>query len=212
MIQKKLVIRANQRIGPHDLDILSIFYGTLLGDSHIEKRCGNVRISLQQENSNVEYLMWLWKYLSIRNYCSDIKPTLLTRIGKKNKLRYYYRLNTWTFSSLNFLYHEFYWDKSNKKRIPYSLKTNLTPLALACWIMDDGSKVGSGLKICTNSFMYEDLVFAQEIFKQKFNLNPSIHSAGVKDQYILYFKKSEMNLLRTIVSPYIVPSMRYKIL
>jgi ubiquinol-cytochrome c reductase cytochrome b subunit len=44
------------RIGPHSLEILSIIYGTLLGDSHIEKRSSNVRISFQQENSNVEYL------------------------------------------------------------------------------------------------------------------------------------------------------------
>lgn len=49
-------LRAINRIGPHSLEILSILYGTLLGDSHIEKRSNNVRISFQQENSNCEYL------------------------------------------------------------------------------------------------------------------------------------------------------------
>jgi hypothetical protein len=44
------------KIGPHDQEILSIIYGTLLGDSHIEKRYNNVRLSFQQENKNVEYL------------------------------------------------------------------------------------------------------------------------------------------------------------
>jgi hypothetical protein len=43
-------------IGPHNVDILSILYGTLLGDSSIEKRCNNIRFSFQQENRNVEYL------------------------------------------------------------------------------------------------------------------------------------------------------------
>jgi len=50
-------IRGDKRIGPHPKVILDIIYGTLLGDSHCEKRINNVRISFQQENSNVEYLM-----------------------------------------------------------------------------------------------------------------------------------------------------------
>jgi hypothetical protein len=44
------------KIGPHSQEILSIFYGTLLGDSHIEKRSNNIRFCFQQENKNVEYL------------------------------------------------------------------------------------------------------------------------------------------------------------
>jgi hypothetical protein len=49
-------IRGDKRIGPHIDKVISIIYGTLLGDSHLEKRVQNVRISFQQENSNVEYL------------------------------------------------------------------------------------------------------------------------------------------------------------
>jgi hypothetical protein len=46
--------------------ILEIIFGTLLGDSHAERRSyttkngvklGSTRISFQQENNNVEYLM-----------------------------------------------------------------------------------------------------------------------------------------------------------
>ena len=49
-------LRGDKRIGPHPEHVLSIIYGTLLGDSHLEKRIENVRISFQQENTNVEYL------------------------------------------------------------------------------------------------------------------------------------------------------------
>jgi hypothetical protein len=49
-------LNGSHRIGPHPVEILSILYGTLLGDSHLEKRINNVRITFQQENSNVEYL------------------------------------------------------------------------------------------------------------------------------------------------------------
>jgi hypothetical protein len=47
----------NKRIGPHPSHIISIIYGTLLGDSYLEKRINNIRISFEQENNNMEYLM-----------------------------------------------------------------------------------------------------------------------------------------------------------
>ena len=52
-------IRANLRIGPHNKDILSILFGSLLGDAHAEFRLkGNgTRISFYQEGSHVSYLI-----------------------------------------------------------------------------------------------------------------------------------------------------------
>jgi len=56
--------KAHKRYGPHNIDIISIIFGTLLGDSHAERRSYNTinkgrgtRISFQQENSNMEYLI-----------------------------------------------------------------------------------------------------------------------------------------------------------
>jgi len=59
--------KAHKRYGPHNIDIISIIFGTLLGDSHAERRSyytkqdseklGATRISFQQENSNMEYLI-----------------------------------------------------------------------------------------------------------------------------------------------------------
>jgi hypothetical protein len=120
------------KIGPHEEYILSIFYGTLLGDSYLEKRSKNVRISLQQENKNVEYLMWLWNLLANSGYCTNKKPKLYQRIGARGQIRFYFRLNTYTYSSLNFLYDQFYKDGCKIKRVPSNIVEYLTPLALAC--------------------------------------------------------------------------------
>jgi len=61
LAENKIVrrIKAEKRIGPHNIDILSIFYGTLLGDSHAERRKnGNgTRLSFSQESKNEEYLL-----------------------------------------------------------------------------------------------------------------------------------------------------------
>jgi tRNA splicing endonuclease len=52
--------------------------------------------------------------------------------------------------------------------------------------MDDGTKVGKGLKFSTNSFTYEECTFLVNILYKNFKLKSSVQSAGSKDQYIIY--------------------------
>lgn len=198
-------------IGPHNIDILSILYGTLLGDSHIEKRYDNVRIIFRQENSNVEYLFWLWNRLSEAKYCTDIRPKLRRRIGKGGKIRFYYKFNTYTFSNLNYIYYDFYKNNSSFKRVPDNIYNYLTPLALACWIMDDGTKVGAGIKIYTNGFLKGDVVLLIDVLLIKWGIKASIQKSGKKDQWVIYIFKTSIPLVQNLVKDFIVPSMLYKI-
>jgi ubiquinol-cytochrome c reductase cytochrome b subunit len=52
-------IVSSKRIGPHNIDIISIIIGSTLGDSHLEKRKNGLgtRVKFEQCNKNVEYLM-----------------------------------------------------------------------------------------------------------------------------------------------------------
>jgi hypothetical protein len=52
--------------------------------------------------------------------------------------------------------------------------------------MDDGAKVGQGLKFCTNSFSYNDCLLLIKALNSNFNIKASIQSAGKRDQYIIY--------------------------
>jgi len=47
-----------KRIGPHNIDILSIIFGSLLGDAYAEyrKQGKGTRISFMQEASHLTYL------------------------------------------------------------------------------------------------------------------------------------------------------------
>jgi ubiquinol-cytochrome c reductase cytochrome b subunit len=94
-----LKLKANQRIGPHNIDILSILVGSLLGDSHLEKRKKGIRLIFEQSHKNVEYLMTFHKYLAERGYCNPQKPKLHKRIRKGGKILFHYRINTYTFHS-----------------------------------------------------------------------------------------------------------------
>ena len=96
-------MKANKRIGPHNKEILSIIYGSLLGDGHAEKRSkGNgTRISFYQEGSHGSYLIWLHKKVSDLGYCNPVLPEIKTRLGNKGTVRKIIRFHTFTFSSLN---------------------------------------------------------------------------------------------------------------
>jgi len=201
-----------KRIGPHNIDILSIIFGSLLGDGHGEKRPGGVgtRITFYQEETHVKYLLWLHNLISIKGYCNTSIPKITTRLGKKGKLRKVIRFNTWTYTSFNWI-HDL-WYHEGKKKVPSCIKDYLTPLALAIWIMDDGSKSCEGLKFNTNSFSYSDCLLLIKALYENFSLIASIQSAGFKNQYIIFIWKKSMPLLKNIVDPYVIPEMKYKIM
>lgn len=205
-------IRGIYRIGPHNNNILSIIYGSLLGDAHAEKRLSGIgtRISFFQEDSHLKYIHYLHNLLSLAGYCNNNLPIIRKRLGSKGKVRKVVRFHTWTYNSFNFIHEE--WYTNGRKCVPKTIGKYITPLALAIWIMDDGAKVGKGLKFSTNSFTYEECVYLTEVLYKNFKLKASVQLAGNKDQHIIYIWKESMKDLYEIVSPYIIPEMKYKII
>jgi len=84
------------RIGPHNKDVLSIIFGSLLGDAYAEKRAGGLgtRILFYQEAVHVEYIYYLHKFFSNLGYCNPNIPVVTSRLGLKGKLRKVVRFRT----------------------------------------------------------------------------------------------------------------------
>jgi hypothetical protein len=82
-------LKSINRIGPHNKDVISIIFGSLLGEAYGEKRLLGVgtRFSFSQEASHVKYLMFLHKLLSELGYCNPNLPVITTRLGSKGKIR-----------------------------------------------------------------------------------------------------------------------------
>ena len=211
----KTRITSLERIGPHNIDIISIIIGSLLGDGHLEKRNRGIgtRIKFEQSNKNVEYLMWFHSYFSTRGYCNINKPELKKRIRKNGEIYFHYSINTFTFFSFNWIHDMFYMCSEGKyvKIIPHNIEQYLTPLALAIWFMDDGSKLKKGAKIATNCFTYKELSQLCEILKNKFNLTVTIHSGGKNKGYTLYISSQSMTTFSNIVKPFMLPTLYYKL-
>lgn len=199
--------RADKRIGPHPSQFYSMIFSSLLGEESAEKHGNGTRITLQQESSNVEYLMWFWKELANMGYCSIKRPKLQIRTAKNGKVRYYYRIRTWSFSSFNSIYDMFY--PNGVKIVPKCIGDYLTPLALAIWIMDNGTAMSNGLKIATNSFTHSDVQFLCDTLGSLYNIKATPNKDG--EQWVLYIHSKSMGTLRDLVEPYFVLSMLRKL-
>ena len=195
------------RTGPHDRELLAFLTGSLLGDGHLERHGRGSRLSLQQESSNVAYLMWCHRFLADRGYCSPTPPRLLTRIGVGNKVRFYYRLNTYSLPSLNWWQELWYFE--GRKQIVPALAPFVTPLTLAIWIQDDGCALPYGLRLSTNAFTEAEVDLLRTWLATKWGLVTSRHRDG--RQPLLYLLSQSMPQVRQLVQPYMVPSMTYKL-
>ena len=224
-------IRAINRIGPHNQDVLSVIIGSLLGDAYGNRISGEgVRICYRQSIIHKDYLFWLYNFLYNRGYTTNLQPRQYSRtIQSKNatlpsfffgaqnthkKTRpgmvyYGYEFNTLTFRSFNWIHEMFY--KAGKKIIPQNIGEYLTPLALAVLIMDDGAWTNVGVRIATNSFTLKEVELLSDVLKSKYNLETTIQKIWIKDQYSIYITKQSIPNLRNIVGPFMHSSMLYKL-
>lgn len=85
--------------------------------------------------------------------------------------------------------------------------------------MDDGGWVATSksLRIAANNFSYEEVKLLVNILETKFDLSCTIQKLSKKggnspkDKYNIYFKVASILKLRELVTPFIIPSMMYKL-
>ena len=208
-------VRASNRIGPHNVDIISVIFGSLLGDGYASARTiEGTRFSFKQSEIHKDYLFWLYEFFHSKGYCSNLTPRMYTRklINKNTKeIKIFsgYEFNTFTFRSFNWIHKLFY--KKGKKTINVKLEKYLTPLALAIWIMDDGGWAKPGVRLSSYSFKLEQVEFLACLLKKKWDLNCTIQKRSRANQYSIYIKSESVVKLRKLVLPFLVPSMHYKL-
>lgn len=202
-------LKSHQRIGPHSQEIISLLVGTLLGDSYAEKRSGSTRISFKQTSKHAGYLHWFHQFLAEQGYCNPLKPVLRKTIGKNSQTYFFYRINTYSFKSLNFL-RELFYDNNGVKIVPSNISDLLTPLALAVWIMDDdSSNRGFGSYLHTCCFTTEEVQLLRQVLFDKWSIETTLTFKN--DQPLLYISNSSIPIVQELVSPYLHPDMLYKL-
>lgn len=206
-------VRASNRIGPHNKDIIYVLIGSLLGDAYANKRSiEGTRICYRQSIIHKDYLFWIYNFFYSRGYTSNLEPRMYTRVlkkGKQSTIHYGYEFNTFTFRSFNWIHEIFY--KKGKKYINPNIEKYITPLALAVLIMDDGGYAKPGVRIATNSFKLEEVELLAKIIKNKFDLDCTVQHVKAINKYSIYIKGVSIPTLINVVLPHFHPSMYYKL-
>lgn len=175
---------------------IQLLIGSMLGDGTICKR--NNTYSSVHSGKQIEYNKYKAKIFgeNVEDVFSNDHYTRCKFSIKANPI-------------IRKLRRNFY---KNKKIVPYDIVKNINEFGLAIWYMDDGysrfHKKG-GFKECeiaTCGFNKSELIKLQFILKRNFNINTYISKTNR-----LKFKKSEAYKMYSIISKYIVPSMKYKI-
>ena len=93
--------RSIRRIGPHNIDIISIIFGLLLGNCTAINISGEgLKITIKKSIIHKEYIFSIYEYFLLRGYCKNNKPRENIIILKEiNKIYSRYELKTFTFRS-----------------------------------------------------------------------------------------------------------------
>lgn len=74
--------------------------------------------------------------------------------------------------------------------------------------MDDGAFGKSGLILHTNGYTFSDVYKLAGMLHYLFGLNVTVRS--VDNHHIIYIRKESVELFKSLVLPYMHPSMHYK--
>lgn len=187
--------------------IKQILFGSVLGDGKLDmpSRGINARFGLTQAAEKKDYFLFVLNALTLISAGKYREHSYLDK--RTNKI--YISLNFWTRSSpiLTELYKVFYTNKI--KKVPNDLSL-FTPLALAHWFMQDGSKgTSGGLYISTESFTLLEIQRLTVYLKTTYNISCSIHKNQGK--YRIYILVKSVNSVKELILPYMHKSMYYKL-
>lgn len=189
-----------------------ILVGSLLGDGGIYKHHNGKNSCRYSETHSIDQIEYaLWKFDEFYNLISSnykiIDQTNSKTFGKKQTIVFCTVLHECFVK-----WRELFYPKGIKI-IPDNIDNYLTPLGLAVWYMDDGSRHyvsrSSVARLHTNAFNKNDIDKLIVALNKNFGLGAK--TINTKRGIIIQFCQSETKKLFNIIRQYIVPSLSYKI-
>jgi recombination protein RecA len=178
---------------------VALVHGTLLGDASLVAPVSSkfATLSVSHADKSRQYLEWK------REQLRELKPHAI-RPGSDGwgTLRF----TTPPHPQLQKLREALYPD-GRKTIFPEFLEI-LTPAALALWFMDDGSATTNGFSIATCAFSPEENAMLVAYLERRWGV---LSLVGLSDYPRLRLNKDGARRFEELISPFVVPSMQYKL-
>lgn len=183
-----------------------IALGSLLGDAYLRPSGNSYSLSFSHGEKQLAYLEW--KRAEFANF--------VTQEGFYKSVRDFhgnaptYSFGTISHPDLKELRALCYPDGT--KRVSRAWLELLTPLSLAVWYLDDGSRNAryGTLVLCTNSFPLDEHVLMAEYFRDRCGLDVKIEPRR-NGQYCLRVNASQAGRFLSLISPHVPDCMNYKL-
>ena len=175
----------------------ALIVGCLLGDGAM--RC-KTNALLEVNHTIVQKKYVDWKYEALHELVATSPKS--RRSGYR---RIAYRFTTRSLPALTKIYKQFY--GNGKKTIPRNLV--LRPLSLAVWFMDDGAKSYRAIFLNTQKFSKQKQKYLIEVLYRQHQIKASLNRD--KKYYRLRIAVGSMGKFKSIVTPYVLPMLRYKL-
>jgi len=202
-------------------DLSGFLVGSLLGDGSLQY---SKKDSEGRGTGNVQFAITYKSLLYMQYIISFILPLSLKTeptpwpnpITGLIPTQYFFR--TRSLPVLTLWHSQWYrWDADlNRyiKIIPSNIEDLITELSLAIWIMDDGHASKNGVTLCTECFTDLEIDLLKSVLESKFKLivtkQRRVTSTG-KVSSRLYISSASREQLHSLVLPYFIPSMLYKL-
>lgn len=174
-----------------------ILIGCILGDAYITKRG---QIVIEQSSKQKEYLDWKFAKLKSLAYPGVSKVERFDKRYDKTYISYTFVLRQYFRP-----WREIFYNKVEGRKIfPQNLP--LTPLSVAAWYMDDGCYGGRQCVLSLDGFDKNSRNSIQQTLCEVYGIETILRASG----RLLIRKKSEEHFF-SIIRPFIIPCMAYKI-
>jgi hypothetical protein len=181
--------------------------GMLLGDGHLERQKGALAARLKIEHSVRQAAYVAWKHNEWRDWVSTA-PRERQKRNRLGTVSTNIGFSTLAHVELERFRERFYRDR--RKVVPEDLE--LTPLSMAVWFMDDGSRKSSqcrGLYLNTQSFTAAEVELLRWVIERDIGVATSVRKQP--DGLQMYIPSPSVAGFIPVIVSNLLPSMMYKL-
>jgi hypothetical protein len=181
----------------------AVLTGTLLGDGCLAKHGRFHRLHIKHKAAHAALAEF--KYRVFREFISMEPHRFDQRLGAG---RYpCVQFATRTDPVFTEWHSRFYQERV--KQVPDDIGCDLSPLALAVWLMDDGAADHAGVPFQTHGFGLEGSNRLAAVLREELGLESTLRRN--RDSWIVYVGASSLSRLRRLIDPHLLPEFEYKL-
>ena len=190
-----------------DSELRQFLLGSFLGDGSFTKssktKSKTSRLTLAHGEKQTPYLLWKKDFLDKKG----IKTSTYYYTAKDSRVKKGFYTSGFLKTESNPIFNIYNEQYVPKKSINYDFVKDLDAFGLAVWYMDDGFVTKNCFQISSCGFTLEEINILQKVLLENFGIETNINLVNE-----IYIKTISKEKFISLVEPFIIPSLKYKLI